>query len=93
MNSVICSLCRTSMRSTQQVAYGEPKNGAPFNQSVQSVVRVVRSDGGFDWGSAGIGAASGFGLALAATGGLMLARNSRRRPLPRRDLPTAGAFA
>lgn len=36
---------------------------------------VVRTADGFDWGDAAIGAAAGFGAALAAGGGITLARN------------------
>ena len=34
----------------------------------QTVVRIQTPPNGFDWGDAGIGAASGFGLALAVAG-------------------------
>jgi hypothetical protein len=36
---------------------------------------VVHASNGFDWGDAAIGAAAGVGAALAAAGGITLARN------------------
>jgi hypothetical protein len=43
-------------------------------------VTAVSRDEGFDWGSAGIGAAAGAGLILAGAGTLVVARHSRLRP-------------
>ena len=44
-----------------------------------TLVRV--SNGGFDWTDAGVGAASGFGIALVLAGaGLMLMRRGAHRP-------------
>jgi hypothetical protein len=42
----------------------------------------VSNGDGFDWGDAGIGVVSGFGFALALTGGLLLVL--RRLPIPRK---------
>jgi hypothetical protein len=39
---------------------------------------VVRVDGGFQWGDAAIGAAAGFGAAIALVGGTVLLRGSER---------------
>jgi hypothetical protein len=38
---------------------------------------IVEADDGFDWGSAGIGAAATGGLVLVAAGGLAVARRAR----------------
>jgi hypothetical protein len=43
---------------------------------------VVKVDGSFHWGDAGIGAAAGVGGALVVAGGVVLAR-SGDRPAPR----------
>ena len=37
---------------------------------------VVQTSDGFDWGDAGIGAAAGLGVGLAATGALTLVRKT-----------------
>jgi hypothetical protein len=50
-----------------------PAGGKPKNEQVTPV--VVRASGGFDWGDAAIGAGAGVGAALAAIGGITLARN------------------
>jgi hypothetical protein len=50
---------------------GEAKNDLPFTQVVESPV-VGGSDGGFDWGDAGIGVGAGFGIAALVAGGLLL---------------------
>ena len=58
----------------------EPKNEQPFTQPVPDVKTVfVRGGNGFDWTAAALGAAAGVGGALAAAGGITLARNSHRR--------------
>ena len=41
----------------------------------RSTAIVVQTPDEFDWGDAGIGAAAGLGSALAALGGMTLARN------------------
>jgi len=41
---------------------------------------VARPGGGFDWTDAALGAVAGVGVGFAVTGGLTLARGSRRRP-------------
>jgi hypothetical protein len=59
---------------------GEPKNEPPFTQPIPDVKTVVvRAGNGFDWTAAALGAAAGVGGALAAAGGITLARNSHRR--------------
>jgi hypothetical protein len=59
---------------------GEPKNETPFTQPVPDVKAVVVREGdGFDWTAAALGAAAGIGGALAAAGGITLARNSHHR--------------
>jgi hypothetical protein len=65
------------------VAPAEPTNPQPIGQPTPAV--TVRS-AGFDWGSAGIGAAAGIGafaIALAGTAGMR-----RRRPPPSRSVAT-----
>jgi hypothetical protein len=55
---------------------------ATTTPSPQPAVQVVRvaGPGGFDWGDASIGAASGFGLSmLAMGGGLVIAQRRERR--------------
>jgi hypothetical protein len=44
-----------------------------------TVVRVIASDGGFDWGDAGIGAGGGFALSMIAVGGALVASQRRSR--------------
>ena len=62
------------------VVAGEPKNETPFTQPVPDVKTVIVREGdGFDWTAAALGAAAGIGGALAAAGGITLARNSQRR--------------
>lgn len=59
---------------------GEAKNGPPFTRLVPDVrTVVVRGSDGFDWSAAAVGAAAGIGAALAAAGGLTLARSPQRR--------------
>jgi hypothetical protein len=61
----------------------EPKNGPPFTQPVPDIrTMVVRGSDGFDWSAAALGAAAGVGAALAAAGGITLARNPRRLARP-----------
>jgi len=71
---------RTIAPTSQPIVAGEPKNGPPFTQPVPDVKTVVvRGSDGFDWSAAALGAAAGIGAALAATGGITLARSSQRR--------------
>lgn len=59
---------------------GERKNGPPFTQRVPDVKTVVvHGSNGFDWSAAALGAAAGIGAALAAAGGITLARSPQRR--------------
>lgn len=44
-----------------------------------TIVRVNASNGGFDWGDAGIGAGGGFALAMIGLGGALLASQRRER--------------
>jgi hypothetical protein len=60
---------------------GEPKNEPPFTRPVELAPVVVRSGGGFDWTSGGLGALGAGGAALAGYG-LVLAR---RRAAPRAE--------
>jgi len=57
-------------RIAQSVA-GEAKNDLPFTQAVETPV-TGGTDGGFDWGDAGIGVAAGVGIAALIGGGLLL---------------------
>jgi hypothetical protein len=54
------------------LAGGKPK---PERVAPRATPIVVHTADGFDWGDAAIGAAAGFGAALAAGGGITLARN------------------
>lgn len=52
------------------------------NPSVSSPTLVRVADGGFDWTDAGVGAASGFGVALVILGaGLAFTRRGTERPI------------
>jgi len=44
-----------------------------------TIVRVSASNGGFDWGDAGIGAGGGFALAMIGLGGALVASQRRER--------------
>ena len=55
-------------------------HGAPAPVTHASAPRVESTDTGFDWGSAGIGAAAGLGLSLVAGGGGLMVVRNRRRP-------------
>jgi hypothetical protein len=44
-----------------------------------TIVRVSASNGGFDWGDAGIGAAGGFAVSMIALGGALAASQRRGR--------------
>jgi hypothetical protein len=55
--------------STVNAATGQRQSPAPV---------VVRVDGGFDWVSAGVGAAGGFGLLLVAAAGMSSLRRWHR---------------
>jgi hypothetical protein len=57
-------------RIAQSVA-GEAKNDLPFTQAVESPA-TGGTEGGFDWGDAGIGLAAGVGMAALIGGGLLL---------------------
>jgi hypothetical protein len=59
-------------------ATARPILDPPTQRDIAAPQRVVvRADDGFDWGSAGIGAASTGGLALVAAAGLAAARRAR----------------
>jgi hypothetical protein len=60
-----------SARIAGPASVGEAKNDLPFTQVVQVPV-VGGSDGGFDWGDAGIGVGAGLGIAALVAGGLLL---------------------
>jgi hypothetical protein len=52
------------------------------NPSVARPTLILAAGGGFDWTDAGIGAASGFGIALVLVGaGLVLTRRDSGRPV------------
>jgi hypothetical protein len=53
-------------------ADGDSTSGGPAPSQRPIVVDIST---GFDWGDAAIGAAAGFGVAIAAAGGLTLIRN------------------
>jgi hypothetical protein len=55
-----------------------PDEQAPATSPQPVVVRVNTPNGGFDWGDAGIGAASGLGLSILGLAGALTL--SKRRP-------------
>ena len=63
-------------------AQARPALDAPVGQHApqrSAVVVTSTSDGGFDWGSAGIGAAAGAGLVLVGAGSFALSYRGRVR--------------
>ena len=59
--------------------------------SGSDAARAVASDGGFDWGDAGIGAAGGLVITmLGVGGGLALSQRRSAGPAPRPWLPLEG---
>jgi hypothetical protein len=58
------------------VAASVPLAALPRPPSAQPV--VVKGDGGFHWGDAGIGAAAGFGVALVLVGAVALTGPTHR---------------
>ena len=75
---------RAHFRAPASPAAERPHAAASPGASSQPV--VVRVDQGFDWSSAGVGAAGGLGLALVAGGAFSLVRNRPRLPGTRPDL-------
>lgn len=78
---------RALPRSTTQPAVSKNEIVSPDDRSFARSVPVGRptfvrvSAGGFDWTDAGVGAASGFGIALVLVGvGLTLMRRGAHRP-------------
>ena len=64
-------------------AQARPALDAPVGQHEpqrSAVVVTSTPDGGFDWGSAGIGAAAGAGLVLVGAGSFALTYRGRVRP-------------
>jgi hypothetical protein len=64
-----------------QVPAGSPSvtRHAGIPATPPTVVRVVASDGGFDWGDAGIGAGGGVALSMIAVGGVLASSQRRSR--------------
>lgn len=64
-----------------QVPAGSPSvtRQASITTTPPTVVRVISSDGGFDWGDAGIGAGAGFALSMIGVGGALVASQRRSR--------------
>jgi hypothetical protein len=78
---------RALPRSTTSPATSKNVIGSPDDRSFARSVPIARptlvqvSNGGFDWADAGIGAATGFGIALVLVGaGLTLMRRGTHRP-------------
>jgi hypothetical protein len=63
--------------SVDHTPFGDGSASAP-----PAIVRISAHDGGFDWGDAGIGAASGFALSMIGLGGALAV--SQRRISSRR---------
>jgi hypothetical protein len=63
----LVAVCVAALLPPGALAAGKPKNDRP------SV--IVETRGEFDWTDAAIGAAAGFGAAVAIAGGITLARN------------------
>ena len=55
------------------------RQGAPSTPQPSTLVVSATPDNGFDWGSAGIGAAAGAGLVLVGAGSFALTHRSRLR--------------
>ena len=68
MTLALAAICVAASPAPHARGAGTPKNDRP------SPV-VVRTGGDFDWSDAAIGAAAGFGAAVALAGGITLARN------------------
>jgi hypothetical protein len=68
MTLALVAVCVAALPAPGALAAGKPKNDRP------SPV-IVQTRGEFDWIDAAIGAAAGFGAAVALAGGLTLARN------------------
>ena len=68
MTLALVAVCVAASPAPGALAAGKPKNDRP------SPV-IVQTRGEFDWNDAAIGAAAGFGAAVALAGGLTLARN------------------
>ncbi len=65
--------------STQPAA--QPNGPSRTVSTSPAIVRVGASNGGFDWGDAGIGAAGGLALSMIGLGGaLAVSKNRTRRP-------------
>ena len=60
----------------QTAPQGEPKNEPPF--TAPAVTIVASGGSGFDWVDGAIGAAVGLGLAVSATGGVLLVRTQHK---------------
>ncbi len=78
----------TARRLAGLSAYREGQIAASFDaaslaasraSAPQSVVRVHASQGGFDWGDAGLGAAGALALSVIAVGGAFVASGRRGR--------------
>jgi hypothetical protein len=66
--------------SVTRAGYGEAKNEQPFTQPTFAPTVIIRTNGGFDWGDAGIGAGATLGLVIAALGAATLRAPHGRRP-------------
>ena len=63
------------------VPAGSPSVAGPATvpAAPPTIVRVSASNGGFDWGDAGIGAGGGFALSMIGLGGALIASQRRER--------------
>jgi hypothetical protein len=77
------SLAAAALAAAPGGAAARPADQPPVPQQTvaapPSEVTTVSREEGFDWGSAGIGAAAGAGLILAGAGTLVVARHGRLR--------------
>lgn len=71
-----------TVKSKTVIASPDDRSFARSSPSVARPTLVRVSGGGFDWTDAGIGAASGFGIALVLLGaGLLFSRRGAGRPV------------
>jgi len=69
---VLAAACLIGPPASSALAAGEPSN----ERSTPTPAPVVlHASNGFDWADAAIGAAAGVGVAVAAAGGITVARN------------------
>jgi hypothetical protein len=69
---------RPNVNLRNDIAHSQNGARSSARQSAPSAPIVVSVDGGFDWASAGVGAAGGFGLVVGLGGAASVIRARRR---------------